>query len=70
MKNYKKKYIVAKDLMVDDHIKIAGFLYRVSRVERQGSTIEIELYPIAGGRLTYVNLDIHKERLMKIWNQK
>lgn len=70
MKLYKKSYVRAEKAMVDDHIKIAGFLYRISRIEVQGSTVEIELYSVAGTRRTYANLDIHKNRLMKIWNQK
>jgi hypothetical protein len=55
--------------MTDDHIKVAGVLYRVTRIEQIGSAYIIQFHnmrrPIIEGLLT-----LEKNTLMKIWNQK
>lgn len=69
MKNFKKNYVQARDLQVDDHIKVAGILYRINQCWLVHDEVIIQVYnvrrPLFTGALT-----LNKKTLMKIWNQK
>lgn len=69
MKKFKSTFVKASDLMVDDHIKVAGVMYRIHTLYRVHNEVIIQFHnirrPILTGALT-----VHKNTLMKIWNQK
>lgn len=69
MKNYKKTVMIADNLMIDDHIKVAGVMYRIFQIEKIGDSYVIHFKnvrrPIIEGLLT-----LETNTLVKIWNQK
>jgi hypothetical protein len=69
MKKYKKTVMIVDKLEVDDHIKIAGVLYRVSLIQKIGDLYTICFYnvrrPFLEGLLT-----VSQNTLMHVWNQK
>ena len=69
MKNFRRVIIKTEDLTIDDHIKVAGVLYRVHQIEKIGDSYLIQFHnvrrPKINGHLTF-----EKNTLMKIWNQK
>lgn len=69
MKLYKKTYVKVEDVMTDDHVKIAGLMYRVSSVTPHSDSFTIQLYSIINKKYTAI-LTFRKNTLMKIWNQK
>lgn len=71
MKNFKSSYCIAEDLMIDDHIKVAGLPYRIQSVDHlSDDSMEIHVYSTEGLRRRYGILRFANEALMKIWNQK
>lgn len=56
MKKYKKTVMIVDNLEIDDHMKIAGVLYRVTQIEKIGDMYTIFFYnvrrPILEGMLT------------------
>jgi len=68
MKMYKKTYVKVEDLMIDDHLKVAGLLYRVNKIEKVGNQYMIHFYSTVNKKYTGL-LSFRKNTLMKIWNQ-
>jgi len=69
MKLYKKSYVKAKKVLVDDYVKIAGLLYRVTQVLTHEDDVELSLRNIASSSRHATVLIIPKHTLMKIRNQ-
>lgn len=69
MKHFKKKTIRIEELQADDHIKIAGVLYRVRNIYIIGDTYTVLIHnarrPMLEGMLL-----LETNTLMKIWNQQ
>jgi hypothetical protein len=69
MKKFDKTVMIVNNIEVDDHLKIAGVLYRVSMIQKIGDSYTIAFYnvrrPILEGLLTVAD-----NTLMHIWNQK
>jgi hypothetical protein len=68
MKNYKKTYVKVEDVMIDDHIKIAGLMYRVETIVHIDKKYKIYFYSVVNRKYTGT-LTFRKNTLMKIWNQ-
>ncbi len=69
MKRFKKTVMIVDNLEIDDHIKIAGLMYRVTQIQKIGDMYVISFHnvrrPFIEGLLTFgTNTLIH------IWNQK
>lgn len=67
-KQYKKSYVKVEDVMLDDHIKIAGLMYRVSGITHIENKYKISFYSTVNRKYTGT-LTFKKNTLMKIWNQ-
>lgn len=69
MKKFEKTVMIVNNLEIDDHIKIAGVLYRISMIQKIGDMYTISFYnarrPVLEGLLT-----VNSNTLMHIWNQK
>lgn len=70
MKNFRKTVVKAEDLIVDDHIKVAGVLYRITIITKSGE----RHYTVTANNLFRPKIEIlltlDKNTLMNIWNQK
>jgi len=69
MKNYKSSTTVSQNLEIDDHIKVAGVLYRITKIEPIGSAYLIHFHNVRRPKLQGL-LTLDSNTLMKIWNQK
>lgn len=69
MKGFKKTVMTIDNLEVDDHIKVAGVLYRVSKIESIGTAHIIHFYNVRRPILTGL-LTLETNTLMHVWNQK
>lgn len=69
MKNFRKAFVKVEDLIVDDRLKVAGVLYRITKIETIGNGHVIQFRnvrrPIIYGHLTF-----ETNTLLKIWTQK
>lgn len=69
MKNYKKTVMIADNLMIDDHIKVAGVLYRITLIQKIGDMYIISFHnvhrPLVEGLLS-----LGTNTLVHVWNQK
>lgn len=69
MKNYKKTAMIVNNIMIDDHIKVAGVLYRIHQIEKIGESYVLRFHnvrrPIIEGLLTF-----GPNTLVHVWNQK
>lgn len=69
MKYFKKSVIISNNLRVNDHIKIAGVVYRVTRTNWDNDVCDISFEnarrPILKGMLT-----IDQNTLMNVWRPK
>lgn len=69
MKNYKKTVMIADNLEIDDHLKIAGLLYRISQIHPIGNAYTICLYNVRRPKFESV-LTLATNTLVHVWNQK
>lgn len=69
MKNYKKTVMIVDNLMIDDHIKIAGVLYRVTMIQKIGDMYIINFHNVRRPLIEGL-LSIGTNTLVHIWNQK
>lgn len=65
--------VIANDLMVDDHLKVAGMMYRVSSLSlnfgRGYDTVRIHLQPLDKRTRSFLTLTVPADTLFKIHNQ-
>ncbi len=69
MKSYKRTVMIIDNLEIDDHIKLAGVMYRVTRIEKIGTAYVIQFHNVRRPILVGV-LTLETNTLMHIWNQK
>lgn len=69
MKHYEKTVMIVDNLEIDDHIKVAGVLYRVTRIEKIGTAYVLQFHNVRRPILVGV-LTLETNTLMHVWNQK
>lgn len=69
MKGYTRTTITSQNLEIDDHVKVAGVLYRITKIESIGSAYAIQLQNARRPKLQGL-LTLDSNTLMNIWNQK
>ncbi len=69
MKNYKKTVMITDNLMIDDHIKVAGVLYRITHIQRIGRAYVLEFHNVHRPKIEGL-LTVETNTLVHVWNQK
>jgi hypothetical protein len=69
MKNFRKTVVKAEDLIVDDHIKVAGVLYRITVITKHDRSRTITANNLFRPKIEIL-LTVDRNTLMNIWNQK
>jgi hypothetical protein len=69
MKKFKKTVMIVDNIMIDDHLKVAGLLYRVHQIEKIGESYIIHFYNVRRPRIEGM-LTLETNTLIHIWNQK
>lgn len=72
MKNFTSKKVRAYELFTDDHLKIGGQMYRITRVETSwivSNRMSITAAPIVGDRQDYITFGLPRHTKVKIYNQ-
>lgn len=67
--SYKKQFVKAKKVMVDDYVKIGGRLFRAVNVCQYKDDVEIALDLVGAKNKHTTVLILPKQMLVKIMNQ-
>lgn len=69
MKSYKRTVMIIDNVEIDDHVKLAGVMYRITRIEKIGTAYILQFQNVRRPILVGV-LTLETNTLMHIWNQK
>jgi len=69
MKSYKRTVMIIDNVEIDDHIKLAGVMYRITQIEKIGTAYVIQFHNVRRPILLGV-LTLETNTLMHVWNQK
>lgn len=70
MKKFKRSIVKSEDLIVDDHIKVGGLLYRIDMIlPGPIDTSVVYAHNVRRPRVRII-ITFEKNTLLHIWNQK